>query len=240
MKAIIILSLTAITQTAFSQQQQQIQSRNILVNNISNVSFQSNIGALNNIQVNFNNNEQKQQVRNVVRATPARKYTQVKTNTANLEKKPAHQVRRRSRPRTVIIAPQTLSQPKVVNVPATNVLLNASDINTPSQNVILENNFEIQSQGISNVANEDSNPFVQQENNNSKESLQINTNLDLSLNLKGASIVRSRASSSSSSSGSHSKSHVFSKKLAKFKRNFFGKLSSHKKGSHRLDLCFSW
>ncbi len=56
MKAIIILSLTAIAQIALSQQQQQIQSRNIVVNNISNVNFQSNRAVLSNIQVNFNNN----------------------------------------------------------------------------------------------------------------------------------------------------------------------------------------
>lgn len=239
MKAIIILSLSAIAQAAFSQQQQQIQNRNVLVNNISNVNFLNNSAVLSNIQINFNNNEQKQQVtRNVTRVSPVRRTTQVKTTATSTSPRP--QVRRRSRPRTINTTPQVLSQPNVANVVQPNELINASNINAPAQNFILISNSDLQVQGFSNNNSDNGgNPFVQQEKNSNKESLQINTNLDLSINLKGASVVRSRASSSSSSS-SHSKSHAFSKKMAKFKRNFFGKLASHKKGNHHIDLCFNW
>lgn len=228
MKAIIILTLTTIIQSAFSQQQQQIQSRNIVVNNFSNVNLLNNRAVLSNIRVN--NNEQKPQSRTITRATSANQYKPVKANATNTAKNSTSQVRRRSRPRSVSTTPQ------VINVPKANELINASNINVPSQNFILENSFDIKSQGFSNVAIEVTNPSVQMESN--KAGLDIN--LDVSLNLKGTSIVRSRTSSSSSSSSSHSKSHMFSKKMAKFKRHFFGKLSSHKKGNHRLDLCFNW
>ncbi len=243
MKAIIILGLSTLVQTAFSQQQQQIQNRNILVNNLSNVNY-VNVAVLSNIQVNFNNNEQKQQLRNISRATPVRRVTQVRTNNT-VARNPTPQVRRHSRPRprtanTTPVNNPPLQVVNVVNVPETNQVLTATGINASAQNPGLGNGFDIQTQGISNIANVDGNPFVQQKSNESKEILQVNTNVDLSLNLKGSSVVRSRAGSSSSSSSSRSRSHTFSKKMAKFKRNFFGKLSSHKKGNHCLDLCFNW
>ncbi len=245
MKAIIILGLSTMVQTAFSQQQQQIQNRNILVNNLSNVNY-VNVAVLSNIQVNFNNNEQKQQLRNISRATPVRRATHVRTNNT-LARNATPQVRRRSRPRPRTVNTTPVNNPPVqvlniINVPETNQMLAVNDINASVQNPGLGNGFDIQTQGVSNIANVDSNPFVQQKSNESKESLQVNTNLDLSLNLKGASVVRSRAvsSSSSSSSSSRSRSHTFSKKMAKFKRNFFGKLASHRKGNGRIDLCFNW
>lgn len=242
MKAIIILGLSTLMQTAFSQQQQQIQNHNILVNNLSNVNY-VNVAVLSNSQVSFNNNEQKQQVRIVARATPVKRTTQVKTNTT-VARNATTQVRRRSRPRPLTINTTPVNNPpaqvlNVIAVPETNQMLNATDVNTSAQNPGLGNGFDVQTQGVSNIANIDSNPFVQQQINESKESLQINTSLDLSINLKGASVVRSRSVASSSSS-SRSRSHAFSKKMAKFKRNFYGKLSLHKNGNHQLDLCFNW
>ena len=203
MKAIIILGLSTLVQTAFSQQQQQIQSRNILVNNLSNVNY-VNVAALSNAQVNFNNNKQKQQVRNVSRATPARRATQAKTNTT-VARNTTTEVRRRSRPKPRTVNTTPVNNPpaqvlNVISVPETNKMLNVTDVNDSAQNPGLANGFDVQTQGVANVANVDSNPFVQQQINETKESLQINTSPDLSINLKGASVVRSRSVSSSSSS----------------------------------------
>jgi hypothetical protein len=51
---------------------------------------------------------------------------------------------------------------------------------------------------------------------------------------------RSSSSSSSSSSKSKSQKRTFSKKLKKFERNFYGKMGSHKKSKHLVDVCFNW
>jgi len=244
MKAIIILGLSTMAQAVFSQQQQMQQRNVIIVNNVSNINVFNSQAVLSNIQVNLTNNEQKQQVvRSVARANPVRRTTQVRST--NVAARSAPQVRRRSRPRTVNITPAVVVQPQVlntINTPEANQMLNASAINVPAQNLASGNGFDIQIQNVSKVANEDGNPFSPNESNTAKESLQINTSIDLSINLKGKTITRTRSSSSSSSSGSssHSRSHTFNKKMAKFKRNFFGKLSSHKKGNHRLDMCFNW
>ncbi|MEO6306114.1 MAG: hypothetical protein ABIP51_23400, partial [Bacteroidia bacterium] len=108
--------------------------------------------------------------------------------------------------------------------------------NPQVQTINFINNDDIQSVNESKVQSLGSNPYNQQDISNVGS--QMNLNIDLSLNLKGRSVVRSSGSYSSSSS--RSKAHTFSKKFAKFKRNFFGKMSSHKKGKHRLDVCFNW
>lgn len=47
-------------------------------------------------------------------------------------------------------------------------------------------------------------------------------------------------SSSGSSSSSKYHKRTFSKKLSKFQRNFYGKMTSHKKSKHLVDVCFNW
>lgn len=251
MRAIIILGFSVITQVAVSQQQQQ-QMQQVFVNNVSNINIQYR-GNLNNndnvksIQTNISqiNNRAVQSQRlasNTLRARPTRKYTQVKVTNTNKSPVTA-QVRRanpRPRPRVVNTVPVNVNPPK--NVDANNVSeaneVVGNEINPVAQTINFINNDEVQMQDFSNAANEGSNPFNQLDNIN--VGAQINFNVDLSLNLKGKSNIRSRSSSSSSSTSSHSKSRSFSKKMAKLKRNFFGKLSSHKKGKHRLDVCFAW
>lgn len=229
MKAIIILGLSSIAYISCAQEQ-RYQQQNISANSRVNFSFVNNI-SFNNIQINTNDHVQKQQVRNLTRLAPARKYAQTKVN--NTVKNPTAQVRRLTRPRTVVATPRAITQPQIDplnNVLEANEMINASNINVPEQNFVLPVNIDVQSQGFSNVAKEGSNPFVPQETNK----VDLDANIDLSLSLKGKTVIRSTSSSS------HSKSHAFSKKIAKFKRVFFGKLTSHKKGNHRLDLCFKW
>lgn len=115
----------------------------------------------------------------------------------------------------------------------------------------LNNNINYSNVGNVSVANDDI-QIVQQTNetNESKESNKENdqeqqssgnnglsggTGFNLSLNVSARSF-----SSSGSSSSSKSNKHTFSKKLTKFKRNFYGKIASHKKSRHQVDICFNW
>lgn len=247
MKAIIILGFCVFAQVAVSQQQQMfvnnisninIQYRGNLNNNSDNVkSIQTNISQLNNRAV-----QSQQLASNTLKAKPTRQYTQVKVTNTNKNPVTA-QVRRanpRPRPRVVNTVAVNINPPK--NVDVNNVLeanqVLGNEFNPAPQTINFINNDDMQTQNFSNLTNEGSNPFNQLDNIN--VGAQINFNLDVSLNLKGKSNIKSRSSSSSSSTSTHSKSRSFSKKMAKFKRNFFGKLSSHKKGKHRLDVCFAW
>ncbi|MBL7912066.1 MAG: hypothetical protein JNJ41_13490 [Bacteroidia bacterium] len=249
MRAIIILGFGVIAQVALSQQQQQMQQ--VFVNNISNINIQyrgnlSNNANVKSIQTNISqvNNravQSQQLASNTLKARPTQQYTQVKVTNTNKNPVTA-QVRRanpRPRPRLTNAIPVNVNPPQ--NVDVNNVLeanqVLGNEFNPVVQTINFINNDDLQVQNFSNVTNEGVNPFSQLDNIN--VGAQINFNLDLSLNLKGKSNIRSRSSASSSSS-SHSKSRSFSKKMAKLKRNFFGKLSSHKKGKHRLDVCFAW
>ncbi len=247
MRAIIILGLSVFTQVAVSQQEQKQQ---LFVNNMSNINVQYRANLNNNndnvnfIQTNISqiNNkavQSQQLVGNTLKARPARKYTQVKvTNTnKNIVTAQARRPNPRPRPRVVNTNPVNVNPPK--NADINNSLENnealGNEFNPVVQTISFINNNDIQVQNFSNAADQGSNPFNQLDNIN--VGAQINFNLDLSLNLKGRSTIKARSSSSTSS---HSKSRSFSKKMAKLKRNFFGKLSSHKKSKHRLDVCFAW
>lgn len=70
--------------------------------------------------------------------------------------------------------------------------------------------------------------------NENKETKSINLSLDLSVS------KRSFSTSSSSSSSVKANRRTFHKKYSKFKRNFYGKLASHKKSRHQVDICFNW
>lgn len=71
---------------------------------------------------------------------------------------------------------------------------------------------------------------------NVRQSSSSVTAIELNLSFK----MPSRSSSSSSSSKSKSQKHTLSKKLKKFERNFYGKMGSHKKSKHLVDVCFNW
>jgi hypothetical protein len=235
MRSILAFSLIFFIQSGFSQQQQ-------FSNTISNSNF-NNIGNVNSANNNSNNIIQ-------IRSTPIQRQqlsprsserTRSINNVSqlsriNTNKLPVTaQVRRtQPRPRRINTLPNTINLPKNINSIETNIAKESMPIN---QMVNFENNNDLSIQN-------DSNPFSQELNSGEQtfktiETPQMNINLDLSLNLKGNSVIRSRSTSSSTSS-SHAKNRAFSMKLAKFKRNFFGKLSSHKKSKHRLDVCFNW
>jgi hypothetical protein len=123
-----------------------------------------------------------------------------------------------------------------------------------SGNVYYKNNTNSQMQlaqtdklaGNSNDDNNLSNQIAQQTNfmnhvednvsltqNNSSKSSNGNS-FSLSFN------AYSRTSSSNSSSKFKSHKHAFNKKMHKFNRNFYGKMSAHKKSKHLVDVCFNW
>lgn len=129
-------------------------------------------------------------------------------------------------------------------------------------NLFIQNNINIPVQMIQNNAltnvdnnNIDSNPIAQQpqqinlsdndignvieQHQSSNSSKQTDDNLnnngksiDLSFNFS------SRSSSSSSNKKTHK--HTFHKKLTKFNRNLYGKMTLHKKSKHLVDVCFNW
>jgi hypothetical protein len=61
----------------------------------------------------------------------------------------------------------------------------------------------------------------------------INVSLDLNVRVRSFS-------SSSAASSSKTNRHTFSKKMKKFERHFLGKIGSHKKSKHLVDVCFNW
>ena len=121
----------------------------------------------------------------------------------------------------------------------TNILVNTANLNNDNNfnsNKSSDNN-PIQQQVNyvdNNVGNEEQ---IQQSSNNSKQ-----TN-DVISNGKAVKLSFDFSSRSSSSSGMSSKKtnrKTFHKKLSKFNRNFYGKLASHKKSKHLVDVCFNW
>ena len=106
-------------------------------------------------------------------------------------------------------------------------LFNANDDNNVGNQMSQQGNFDnnksddSSDEGLSNVS----------------QSSSSGNAIDLNLSFK----MPSRSSSSSSSSSkSKSQKHTFSKKLKKFERNFYGKMGSHKKSKHLVDVCFNW
>jgi hypothetical protein len=235
MRSIIACSLSLFFQIGFSQQQQ-------FLNNISNtnLSNRGNMSFSNNNSINTNPNKsvqiqvQQRALRNPERTKSINNVSQVRRINTNKLPLTAQVRRTQPRPRRINTPSNTINLPKNINSIETNIAKESTSIN---QMVNFENNSDPSIQN-------DSNPFSQELNIGEQtfknvETPQMNINLDLSLNLKGNSVIRSRSTSSSTSS-SHAKNRVFSMKLAKFKRNFLGKLSSHKKSKHRLDVCFNW
>lgn len=126
------------------------------------------------------------------------------------------------------------------------------------QNVFALNNLNapvqiIQTSNYLNNDNNDSNPMEQQQVNfiddnisninqsqqNSNFNKQTNNlvsnnrkDFDMSFNFS------SRSSRVSSNKKTHK--HTFHKKLTKFNRNLYGKMTLHKKSKHLVDVCFNW
>ncbi|MBA2613628.1 MAG: hypothetical protein H0U95_16820 [Bacteroidetes bacterium] len=237
MKIIIIGSLGLITQLAHSQVQQQ---QAFFANNISNINSQSRGNVFNdnvsnnlsNLNVRLNNTVvHRQQVkRNIVKATPAQKNTQLKTIITN--KTPVTPSVRR-RPRTTPVVQANVKVTEILTASHSNPEVLGNLYNPQVQTINFINNDDIQSINAPNTQSQGGNSYNQQDVSNLGS--QINFNVDLSVSLRGRSFTRSSGSSSS-----HSTAHIFSKKFAKFKRHFFGKMTLHKKSKHRLDVCFSW
>lgn len=100
-----------------------------------------------------------------------------------------------------------------------------------------DNNPLEQQQQINSIVDNISNINQLQQNINSNK--QINDvisserkGLEMSLNFS------SRSSSSSSNKKIHK--HTFHKKLTKFNRKLYGKMTLHKKSKHLVDVCFNW
>ncbi len=113
-----------------------------------------------------------------------------------------------------------------IQIAQTNVF-NANDDNNVGNQMSQQGNFDenknddLSDEGLSNV----------------RQLSSSGNTIDLNLSFK----MPSRSSSSSSaSSKSKSQKHVFSKKLKKFERNFYGKMGAHKKSKHLVDVCFNW
>lgn len=211
------------------QQQQQIQQQSL--NRISNL---TNILIRNVSNTNLNNNDNNNSVQAISNLRPKQRINRprrsnISSNNININKTPIipqRRIARRPPRRPVASASNTLSNNPVVNI---NPSLGNGELKS-TQNVV--NNSDIQIQNF--VSNVSKNPQVQSGSGNS----QLNLNIDFSFNVKTTTTVKSTSSYAGSSA--HYKSRSFSKKFAKFKRRFFGKLASHKKNKHRIDICFKW
>ncbi len=122
-------------------------------------------------------------------------------------------------------------------------------------NLFVQNNINVPMQIIqtANHLNNDNNPLEQQQlnfiddniSNINQSQRNINSNIQtnnvVSNNRKGLELsfnFLSRSLSSSSNKKKHK--HTFHKKLTKFNRNLYGKMTLHKKSKHLVDVCFNW
>lgn len=113
-----------------------------------------------------------------------------------------------------------------INPPAQNFGGNVGNIANDENNV----GNEIQQQSFGN----ENNPIQIQQALSNVSSSNKDISFDLSFNTKTFS------SSTSSWSSSKTNRRTLSKKVSKLKRNFYGKLASHKKSRHQVDICFNW
>lgn len=233
MRLIIIIGMSVFAQTGFAQLQQQV------VTNFSNSTIQYR-GNLNNnsntLQANAKVFKAANLTRNTIKTLPTNRSSQVKINAINKTSVTSPVKRPRQIPHIINNVAKVISNPKSINgleiinkqfVNVTQTILSnqvADFIN------VINTNFENGSNSflVNSIPNNISN---QEKNSNVVD--QRNFNLDLAFNLKVSSRIKTKSSS-------HLKSYHFSRMFAKFKRNFFGKLASHKKSKHRLDVCFSW
>jgi len=125
-------------------------------------------------------------------------------------------------------------------------------------NLFVQNNINmpiqtIQTANYLNNDDNDNNPIEQQQlnfiNDNISNINQLQQNINSNKqtndvsnsNVKGFDMsfnFSSRSSNSSSNKKIHK--HTFHKKLTKFNRNLYGKMTLHKKSKHLVDVCFNW
>lgn len=126
-----------------------------------------------------------------------------------------------------------------INVPTqyiqSNILTNVGNLNIDNNNndnnPIAQQQINFSDNAIGNV--------IEQQQQSSNSNKQIND--DVNSNGKGFDMsfnFSSRSSNSSSNKKTHK--HTFHKKLTKFNRNFYGKMTLHKKSKHLVDVCFNW
>lgn len=229
-KILVITGFCFFTMVAFSQQQsqqqqapQQLQNRisnltNILIQNVGNTNFNNND---NNTKVQVVSNPRPRQRIN----RPNRRYISINNSTNKTPVIAQRRIARRPPHRPVTITNNTLPINPVVNAnPSLGNGASTSSINVANINDLQIQNF------VSNVSK---NPQVQSGTGNT----QLNLNIDFSFNAKTTTV---KSISSYAGSSARYKSRIVSKKIAKFKRNFFGKLLGHKKSKRRIDICFNW
>jgi hypothetical protein len=125
-------------------------------------------------------------------------------------------------------------------------------------NLFVQNNINLPIQSIQtdyylNNDNNDNNPIEQQQLNFINDNISninqsqrninsnIQTNNAVSNNRKGLELSFNFSSTSTSSSSNKKiHKHTFHKKLTKFNRNLYGKMTLHKKSKHLVDVCFNW
>ena len=122
----------------------------------------------------------------------------------------------------------------LINAPVQVIQTNIGNLNTDNIN---DNNPIVQQQQINFIDNNIGNMNEPQQISNSNKQTNdvVNSNgkgFDLSFNFS------SRSSRSSSNKKTHK--HTFHKKLTKFNRNLYGKMTLHKKSKHLVDVCFNW
>ena len=113
----------------------------------------------------------------------------------------------------------------------------------------------IQTNGLSNTDNlsNDNNPIAQQQLFNLDENFSniaqtsnlskpVSNTIKSNGNKINLTLDFSSRSSSSASSSSSKKTHkhTFHKKLTKFNRKLYGKITLHKKSKRLVDVCFNW
>ena len=125
-------------------------------------------------------------------------------------------------------------------------------------NLFVQNNINmpvqtIQTANYLNNDDNDSNPVEQQQlnfiNDNISNINQLQQNINSNKQTNDVSNSNGKGfdmsfnfSSRSSNSSSNKKiqRHTFHKKLTKFNRNLYGKMTLHKKSKHLVDVCFNW
>lgn len=120
-----------------------------------------------------------------------------------------------------------------------------NNINLPTQSIQNANYLNNDNSGNNSVEQQQLN-FIDDNVSNINQSQRninsdIQTNNVVSNNRKGLELsfnFSSRSLSSSSNKKMHK--HTFHKRLTKFNRNLYGKMTLHKKSKHLVDVCFNW
>lgn len=239
MKGFVLSLLNSLTITVFSQQQQQLSNTMNLNNSSVQILSNNSRGSVSNINTLNNRNSNIAIQSNVIKVNQVRVNSQRNTTKVvrmtNKANQSSNVVRSRNKTNIVSVSgPNNRSD-------LTNLHVNDNPINTNSDNnlgnqfdnqqLLIENNANlIQSQQTANASEQNNKVAQNVSANNSKG---INVSLDLNVRVHSFS-------SSSAASSSKTNRHIFSKKMKKFERHFLGKIGSHKKSKHLVDVCFNW